>query len=210
MAASPAVLEQLRARVAPVALAGERTFPAPTVLASVLSRQHIVRGHSMATAGPLATTTAAQLIAPAVAEGAWVCLLQIPTIGLDALSECGVALERVVAVDGPTTRWAELAAAAVDGFDVVLTTLPDGLRPGVFRRLVDRVRRRGAVLVVLGEPPAGCAVDVVVRSAAPQWSGITAGAGHLRSCSVELSIGGRRHGGQRRQRVDISGPARHE
>ncbi|MEO1058644.1 MAG: hypothetical protein AAFY28_17190 [Actinomycetota bacterium] len=204
MVANSAVLEQLRSQVAPVVLAGERSFPAPDELAALLPGRHIVRGQSITCRGPLATTTAARLIAPAVAEGAWVCVLQMPTIGLDALSECGVRLERVVAVEGCPTRWAELAAAAVDGFDVVFTAVPEGLRPGAFRRLADRVRRRGAVLVLLGEPPAGCAIDVELCADDPCWSGIAEGAGHLRSCSVELAVGARRVGGHRRQRVALA------
>ena len=84
------------------------------------------------------------LAAGASAAGSWVGVVGVPSLGLAAAAELGVALERLVLVAPPAPgEWATVAATLVDAFDVVLAAPPrrGGLAMG--RRLQARVRERG-------------------------------------------------------------------
>lgn len=222
MAATRAALvEELREQVAPTVLAAERVLPVPAMLTSLFPDGGIVCGRSIVCDGPLSTTLAATLIAPSIVAGSWACLIDLPAIGVDALCEQGVPLERVVAVDGRPDRWVDLVSAAADGFDVIVTSIPGHLSRGALRRLTERLRRRGAVFVAIGAPlaerpdtPAAPARpptrrlprqfgDTILTTVAPRWSGLDDGAGHLRTCDVEIVAGGRRLPRTRRQRVSL-------
>ena len=100
--------------------------------------------------------------------------------------------------------------AAIDGFDVVVTTVPAELhgagrngagrdrdgehrerRPAALRKLVTRVQQKGAVVVVIGETGA-LNSDLVFSTEHTGWSGVMNGAGHLRSRVITVAAGGRR------------------
>ena len=119
-------LAALTERVAPVVLARDRTMPVGDELAGLFAEGGLVRGRTVACSGPAATSTALALVAAAVAAGAWMAVIDLPTIGLDAASELGVPLERIVAVGtgGDPARWVDVVAAAADGFDVLLVRVP--------------------------------------------------------------------------------------
>ncbi|MGB0114961.1 MAG: hypothetical protein WBP59_17205 [Ilumatobacteraceae bacterium] len=199
-------LAALTDRVAPLSLARERTLPVHESLAPLFHEGALVRGRTISCQGAAATSTALSLIAPAIAAGAWLAVIDLPTIGLDAACELGVPLERIVAVDtgaiaGATTgrgaAWVDVVAAAADGFDVLLLQVPDGLDAGSMRKLATRLRRREVVAVVLGDPgQMDC--DGVLRTDAPRWSGLGDGHGHLRDRQVVVEASGRRLPGQRR------------
>ena len=100
-----------------------------------------------------ATSLALALAAGPSRAGSWVAAVGLGSLGLVAAAELGVALERlaVVADPGPERAgWASVVAALVDGFDLVLVAADGRLRPADARRLVARVRERGAVLVAVG------------------------------------------------------------
>ncbi len=198
-------LALLTERVAPVALARERTMPVGDELAGLFAEGGLVRGRTVACQGPAATSTALALVAAAVTAGAWMAAVDLPTIGLDAASELGVPLERIVAIDtdGDTTRWIEVMAAAADGFDVLLVRVPNGLSAGAVRKLAVRLRQRDAVTVVVGDPGA-MACDGVLNTEAPQWAGLGDGHGHLRERHVVVRASGRRLPGRRSCQLAIS------
>lgn len=197
------LLEALGQRVAPVVLAHERVLPAPIALRELLPDGGLVRGRVMSCRGPAATALALSLVAPASTAGSWVAAIDVPTVGLDAASEMGVVLERVVAVSS-SGRWGDVVVAAADGFDLVLTRVPEGLRSGIARAVVSRLRRSGAVLVLLGDPGV-VACDGVLDTADVRWDGLGHGCGHLERRTVEVQAGGRRLPGCRR--ISIRLPA---
>ncbi len=186
-------LAALTERVAPVALARERTIPVGDELAGLFAEGGLVRGRTVGCQGPAATSTALALVAAAVTAGAWMAVVDLPTIGLDAASELGVPLERIVAVGtgGDPARWVDVVAAAADGFDVLLVRVPSGLAAAAVRKLVVRLRQRDVVTIVLGDPGA-MACDGVLHTDAPQWSGLGNGHGHLRERRVMVEASGRR------------------
>lgn len=191
-------------RIAPLVLARERTLPVPETFAELFPEGGLVRGHVVACTGAAATSLALALVAPAVAAGSWLVTIDVPTIGLDAASEFGVALERVVAVRTPPARWADVVAAAADGFDLLLTRVPGDVSPAVARKVATRIRQRDAVMVVLGDPGA-LSCDGVLDAGSAEWVGVGDGHGHLQQRRVVVDASGRRLHGHRRCRLVLPG-----
>jgi hypothetical protein len=195
-------LAVLADRVAPLALARERTLPVPEAFTEIFPEGGLVRGHVIACAGPAATSLALAMVAPAVAAGSWLAAIDVPTIGLDAASEFGIALERVVAVRTEVARWADVVAAAADGFDLLLVRIPGDVSPAVMRKVVTRLRQRDAVMIVLGSPGA-LSCDGVIDADSVEWTGIGDGHGHLQQRRLMVDASGRRLHGRRRCRLTL-------
>lgn len=211
LAVEPSVaLEALAERVAPLALARERVLPVAGAFAELFTEGGLVRGRSLACSGPAATSLALALAAPVVAAGSWMAAIDVPTIGLDAASEFGIALERVVAVctgeqpDHQAARWPDVVAAAADGFDLLLTKVPAGVSSSAVRKVAIRLRQRDVVMLVLGDPgPLSC--DGVLDSGGVEWTGLGNGHGHLRHRELVVEAAGRRFHGRRRCRLALPG-----
>jgi len=197
-------------RVAPLVLAHERTLPVAAEFTELFTEGGLVRGRILTCTGLAATSLALALVAPVVASGSWLGIVDLPTIGLDAASEFGLPLERVVAVnsdqsDGDTDdcwaqRWPDVMAAAIDGFDVLLARVPADVRPSAMRKVATRVQRRGAVVVLLGDPgPATC--DGVLHTEPMGWTGVGDGHGYLQQRSVVVQASGRRMPGRCRREM---------
>jgi hypothetical protein len=139
-----------------------------------------------------ATSLALSLVAEASRAGSWVAAVGLPSLGLAAADELGVALERLVLVAAPERdAWGGVVAALVDGFDlVVLQAGRAGIRAVDARRLGARARERGAVLVPLGPAwPEGADVRLEVVKA--RWEGLDDGHGHLLARKVRVTQTGR-------------------
>ncbi len=203
------MLDALGERVAPVSMAHERTLPVPAGLAGLFVDGAMVRGRVLSCTGTASTSLALALVSPAVQAGGWLAVIDVPTIGLDAASESGIPLERVVGIDlgeRPEEVWPDVVAAAADGFELLLTRVPVGVRPSAARSVATRVQQRGAVVVVLGDPgPLPC--DGVVESTDRRWEGLGDGFGRLRHRTVLVDARGRRLPGTRRCTVCLPGPA---
>jgi hypothetical protein len=108
-----------------------------------------------------------------------------------------VSLERVVSVveppDAPfgAARWADLLAALIDGFDVVL--LGAGLRSvgeRQARRLQARAQHRGVVLVTVDVPAFGADLRLITEES--EWVGLGEGYGVAVRRTVQVECSGRR------------------
>ena len=194
------VLAELGERVKPVTLARERTLPVAAPFDRLLPDEGLVRGRVLSCRGVAETSLAFGVIAEALKQGAWAAVVDVATFGADAASEFGIPLERVVRVDsggvgeggvGELAAWSDVMGAAVDGFDVVVTKVPAELRGAAVRKLANRIQQKGSVVVVLGESGA-LGSDLVFAADHTSWSGISSGAGHLRSRVVTVAAGGRR------------------
>ena len=198
----------LAAAVARTALAGERTLPVAAPLAPLLPDGALVRGRTVACQGVAATSLALALTVEATSAGGWLAVVDIPWLGVEAAGELGIPLERLVRVDpGPERRqvWADLLAAVLDGFDLVVTRVPAGIGQGTLRRVRSRAQARGAVLITLGASD-GASADVMMHTATVTWEGIAAGHGHLRARRVGVESSGRRVPVPRRVDVWLPGP----
>jgi hypothetical protein len=201
---------ELGERVRPVALAGEQTLPVADALASLLPRG-LRRGSAVAVGAERgaggATSLALAACAGASAAGSWVAAVGLPSLGLVAAAELGIALDRFALVAAPDARTLPtVVATLVDAFDVVLLGGSHRLRAGDGRRLTARVRERGAVLVpVLGHgrpPPLGLEVDATLTVVSARWEGVGDGHGHLRARRVLAEATGR-GAAARGRRVDL-------
>jgi hypothetical protein len=199
-----ASLGELAERVRPVALAQQQRLPVLPVLAPLLPGAGLRRGSTVAvTAAPGvggATLLALALVAEASRAGSWLAAVGLPSLGLVAADEVGVALERVVMVAAPERDgWGSVVAALVDGFDlVVLHAGRGGVRPTDARRLVARARERGSVLVQLG-PGWASEADLTLQITGARWEGLEDGHGHLRARRVTVTRSGRGEAAQPRR-----------
>ena len=190
----------------PAVLRREQQLPVGPALAGLLPSGGLRRGSTVAVSGESgvggATSLALALVAEASRAGSWVAAVGLPSLGLVAADELGVALERLVLVAAPDrAAWGGVAAALVDGFDCLVLDAGRGVRPNDARRLVARARERGAVLVQLGGGWPERA-DVVLHITLARWEGIEAGHGHLQARKVRV-VGGGRGEAARPRRVDL-------
>ena len=205
-----AALRQLGDRARPLNLAGERVLPVIPVLAGVLPGGGLQRGTTVATVGPGSVSLALALVAGPSAAGSWSAVVGIPSLGLLAAAELGVALERLVLVDRPAPgMWSTVVAALLDAFEVVVVRPEQRVRVADQRRLLARARERGAVVVQAGGRSDAWpdAPDVRMAVTAQGWRGLEVGHGHLRARRVTVEVTGRRATGRRRE-VDLWLPGR--
>lgn len=195
-------LEEVRTRVAPAALAHERILPVLPELTGLFPEGGLVRGRILSCTGPAATSLSLAVSAAAMKAGSWMALVDVPTLGLDAAVELGVPLHRVVRVD--RGDWPSTVAAALDGFDLVVTTVPRGLRRAATTMLSSRIRRREAVVIAVGDT-GELACDGTLRTDGPVWEGLGSGHGRLCRRHVAVHSGGRRIPLERSTRYALPG-----
>jgi hypothetical protein len=130
------------------------------------------------------------LLAGPSQAGLWCAAVGLPSLGLVAAAEVGVALERFPLVARPGDEWPAVVAALLEAVDVVLVCLPRHVRTGDARRLVARARDRGAVLVTTGASTA-LAADVRLSVAGALWEGLGQGHGRLRARRIDVVATGR-------------------
>ncbi len=199
--ANPTHLSDLAARglvtrAAAGSVAAERTLPLLPAFAALMTTPTVQRGSVVGCSGAAAVSLALALAAGPSQQGSWVAVVGMPMLGLAAAAEAGVALERLVAVVEPDTpfddtRWADLLAACIDGFDVLL--LGPGtqqVRPATARRLTARLQSRGAVAITVGAPVFGA--DLRFECTSATWSGLGDGHGVARQRRAAVELTGRR------------------
>ena len=191
----PEKLAALAERVGPGALAAERTLPVVPALETLLPGG-LRRGSVVATDGVAATSLALALAAGPSVAGAWVGAIGMPSLGVLAAAELGVAVERLFLVASPPAgQWAEIVAAVIDGAEVVLASPPAGVPVGAARRLQARLGSRGAVLLLTADERPGASgfqPDVRLRADEAVWEGIGEGSGRLLARRVRITVSGRR------------------
>jgi hypothetical protein len=131
----------------------------------------------------------------------WCAIVGLPEVHVPAAAGMGGAAGgldpmRVLLVDDPGRRWADVVAALTDGCALVLTRPPGRPTSQVARRLTTLARRNGCALVVTG-PWAGA--NLRLRVEANQWSGLGTGTGHLRGRRALVVSSGRGAAGHGRR-----------
>ncbi len=187
------MLDQAIWRVSPSAPAHEQTLPVLPVLEGLLPGGAIRRGSTVEVQGPGATSLALALAAGPSAAGSWTALVGVPSIGLMAAGEAGLALNRLFMVGPPTPgSWSSIVAALIGSVDVIVVAGGRRCGRGDQRRLTARLRERGSVLIRAGAPGLSEAgADVRLRVVASEWEGLGEGHGVLRRRRVEVKADGR-------------------
>ena len=150
-------------------------------------------GRLVCCTGVAAASTAITITTEAVREGSWLAVVDTPWLGVEAVRALGLPLERLVRIDTSgrdATTWAEVIAAALDGFELVVTEPPRGVSASLLRRVHVRLRSRGAVLVTLGGD--ANVADATVHTTTRGWEHVTDGHGYLAARRVEVEVAGRR------------------
>jgi hypothetical protein len=215
--ASPVTVDALAERVRPVMLARDRQLPVLPALESLFPGGALRRGSVVAvdsgpdegpgvrsgSAAPSGMTSLALALAAGPSQaGSWVAAVGLGSLGLLAAADLGVALDRLVLATGApaggrpdsAVEWAAIVAALVDGFDVVLVAAGPGVRRRAAdaRRLVARVRERGAVLVTVGGDLPGQPGNVRLTVTDARWEGLgEEESGYLRRRRVSVAASGR-------------------
>jgi len=180
--------------------AQQRTISLLPAFEELLPQAVMQRGSVVECAGSAAVSLALALAAGPSLAGAWVGVAGLPHVGVASAVELGVAPERLVMVAEPAQRfddgqWAEVLAAMIDGFDVLL------LGPGAHavkavtaRRLVARVQSRGAVLlsVSAGGTSGVFGADLRFEAMDTVWQGLGNGHGVARGRRASVQLSGRR------------------
>ena len=196
-------LTKLIPKIGPVTFARDRVLPVEASLEPLLPEAGLIRGSIIGCRGPTASSVALAMVAGASAAGSWLGVLGVPSLGLRAASEVGIALDRMVMVadsarDLGEEPWANVVSALIDGFDLVV--MRADIRASTARRLQARLQARGAVLVLIGDPgPFSC--DITITSGRGAWDGLGHGSGRLVRRQLTLTAHGRRL--PRERRVDV-------
>ncbi len=181
------------------AAAQQRTMAVLPAFAELLPQAVVQRGSVVGCAGSAAVSLALALAAGPSLAGAWVGVAGLPEVGVAAAVELGVAPERLVMVAEPAQRfddaqWADVLAAMIDGFDVVL--LGPGahaVRAGTARRLVARLQARGAVIITVeGAMPSPFGADLRFEATGAAWQGLGDGHGVAGGRRAHVQLSGRR------------------
>jgi hypothetical protein len=141
------------------------------------------------------------LVAGAVPAGVvpstdlWCGVVGLPECGVLAAAGMGADLDRLLLVDRPGERWADVVATLLPATRVVLVQPPAPPSVGVNRRLAALARQHGAVLMVVG-PWDGARMRLQVTSSL--WTGLQHGHGRLEGRRVKVVADGRGAGGRPR------------
>lgn len=135
-----------------------------------------------------ATSLLLALLADASRSGSWCAVVGMPTLGVAAAAELGVALDRLALVPNPGPDWASVVAALLEGIDIVVTAVPGPVAASVTSRLAARARQRGTVLVCHGAWPGA---DLTLEPVRAVWQGLGAGRGRLRCRRLTVVARGR-------------------
>lgn len=131
----------------------------------------------------------------------WVAVCGLASLGLAAAEELGVDLERLVMVPSPGSRWVDVMAALIDGFDMVLTSPCSSVSREVARRLAARARQRGSVVVLMDPADWPESPDLVVTVLSSNWEGPEGGSGCLGGRRMDIRLAGRRASGRSLRRT---------
>lgn len=211
-------LAALAARLRPAELAADDVLAADGELAEMLGAPGLRRGWTVVVDGAPgagATSLVLRLLSPLTRSGAWCALVGLPDLGIVAAEELGVALDRLLVVPEPAGHLAAVAAALLEGCDVVVARPAGAVSPRQAGRLAARARERRAVLVVLGEqvgtlarrprirpvPAWPVEADLTLEAAAASWVGIGEGSGRLVAHGVEVLVRRRRGAPGRRRHL---------
>lgn len=135
-----------------------------------------------------ATSLLFALLAAASGAGSWCAVVGVPTLGVVAAAEAGIALDRLALVPNPGPDWTTVVAALLDGVDIVVAAPPGPIAPSVASRLAARARQRGSVLMSYGRWDGA---DISFDAVRGVWHGLDQGRGRLRCRQVTVVARGR-------------------
>ena len=214
---SSAVIHQPVSPVSATSLATERLLAVDPHLAPLFrqpgsEQAGLVRGQVIRCTGVAPLSLALAASGAAIRSGAWLAVVDVPALGVEAAAELGVPLERLVSVEtGAAGTWPEVMGAVADGFEIILASIPKGVPAVTARKLRQRIRARGTVLLAVPGPSGvtGTALpgDIELRAGHPEWHGLDVGHGHLHARRLVVEASGRRLAPPRSVELLLPGPS---
>ncbi len=188
----PSLSQDLVSSFRPVTLAKSRMLPLGEPWSALVPGGGLRRGSTVLVQAPPGSgglSLALSLVTESSAQGHWCAVVGVDDPGVVAIADLGVDLRRVLFVPRPRGAWAESAADLLDGVDLLVVRAPSRASHGVARRLVDRVRERGTVLITLCEPsaPWPLPVDLSFDITRSEW----ATSARLDARYLTVRVGGR-------------------
>ena len=173
--ARPTLPTDLVATLRPVTLAKSRMLPLGEPWNALVPDGGLRRGSTVVVQAPAGfggLSLALSLLTESSARGHWAAVVGVDDPGVVAIADLGVDLRRVLFVPRPRGAWAESAADLLDGVDLLIVRPPSRAAHGAARRLMDRVRERGTVLIALTEPSAAWPLpaDLSFNITQSRWS----------------------------------------
>ncbi len=190
----PALSAEIRQRIQPVTLSGQKVLPVPEILQPLFPWSGVQRGTSLGVSGHGSWALAMAILADALGAEGWLAVVGAPNLGLAAAAEFGVRLDRVLVVETPSAaQWPTVVASLLEAVDVVAIAPVGRVGPRDGRRLSARAREQESVLLHLdGARTWPTVVDVNLTTTVDGWEGLGDGHGHLRSRKVTVESTGRR------------------
>lgn len=140
------------------------------------------------------------LLAAPSQKGSWCAVIGMPTIGIEAMNDLGVELERLILVPDPGSRWLTVATALSEVVPLIAVHPRSRVADADVSRLNARLRDRGCTLLVTAPWPQSEATITVEET---EWHGLGSGWGLLAERTVTLRSSGRRQESPRRVRVQM-------
>ncbi|WGW13695.1 hypothetical protein LWF01_08035 [Saxibacter everestensis] len=169
-------------------LAAEKTLPVNQTLAPLLGSSGLRRGSSLSVTGTGSLSLAIALAAQASSEGYWCTVLGLPGLGLGAVSDLGVDLERLVCVPDPGQDWLRVLSILVESVDLLIVRPPGVPPPAQLNRLSAKLREREAVLIAMSSWPGS---DTRLNVVDQTWHGLENGHGRLSRRNLRVRAEGR-------------------
>ena len=173
-----------------------RSLPTHPAIAALLPDGGLKQGAAYSV--ERSATLLMALLAGPSAAGSWCGVVGVPEFGVEAASQYGIDLERLVLVPHPGDQWLAVTAAIADVMTVVVTRPPRQASDSSVARLAARLRQRGSTLIVLGTWPQ---TDAMLSISQSRWSGIGDGHGHLAAREVTVTVSTRSGGRPRSARL---------
>lgn len=164
---------------------GSQRLPTVPALARILPGGGIHAGAAYSVRN--STTLAMALLAGPSGTGSWCAVVGVPSFSVEAATDFGIDLDRLILVPQPGDQWLTVTAALVDVVSVILTQAPKHLTPSDTARLRARLRQRDAALIALGNWPHS---DSTLSVSGSSWDGLGSGTGHLRTRWMRITASG--------------------
>ncbi|HAF68152.1 MAG TPA: hypothetical protein DCX77_00120 [Acidimicrobiaceae bacterium] len=176
----------------PEILAQHRTFPVVDELAGLFTDGGIRQGSTIEVTGAAAVSLASALTIAVSHSGGWVAAVGLPMFGSSAASDLGIKLSRWAFIDHPGDQAGVVIHALTVGVDLILIGPDIRLRSDHGRKIVARMRERGASVITIGKADlCNLRPDLCLRVSQAAWTGIELGHGRLTSRKVEIERLGR-------------------
>jgi len=185
-AATVRELQQRITEMQPLRL-DERALPTHRAVRGLLPGGALRAGTTLTVRGSLSLALA--LISELSASGAWCGAIGVPELGLEAATNLGIALERLILVPHPGPHEISITATLSEVLAAIVLRPSTEVRSSDAARLAAKLRDRGTALIVLGPWPGA---DGQLTAISSHWSGLGTGHGLLDHQQIRVQSTDRR------------------